>query len=126
MDDPDRRTPGTTPTGTHMRIWDLPPERLCRQHLLGEHAELHALWTILTQGRKGFSSHPETLRWKGKLNALSRRHGRLVAEMKRRGYNHRSPLDRRLATGDHTQAQLVDSIEDQIAALRRKACGCDV
>jgi hypothetical protein len=24
-----------------MRIWDLPPERLCRQHLLGEHREGH-------------------------------------------------------------------------------------
>ncbi len=53
-----------------MRIWDLEPERLCRQHLLGEHRELHALWVILTQDKQGFSRHPETLRWRGKLQAL--------------------------------------------------------
>ena len=27
-----------------MRIWDIEPERLCRKHLLAEHAELHGLW----------------------------------------------------------------------------------
>ncbi len=32
-----------------MRIWDIPPKLLCRNHLLGEHRELHAIWSILTQ-----------------------------------------------------------------------------
>ena len=67
-----------------MRIWDLEPERLCHQHLLGEHRELHALWVILTQDKQDFSRHPETLRWRGKLQAPYRRHERLVAEMGRR------------------------------------------
>src|SRR6185312_17174317 len=57
-----------------MRVWDLPPRILCRQHLLGEHLELHAIWAVLTKGRKGYSRHPETLRWKGKLKALYKRH----------------------------------------------------
>jgi hypothetical protein len=47
-----------------MRIWDIPPRALCRQHLLGEHRELHAVWAVLTQGKSGYSRHPETLRWK--------------------------------------------------------------
>ena len=63
----------------------LEPQRLCRQHLLGEHRELHALWVILTQGKTGFAKHPETRRWRGKFQALYRRHERLVAEMGRRG-----------------------------------------
>ena len=37
-----------------MRIWDLPPALLCRQHLLGEHRELHGLWIVLTQRRAGY------------------------------------------------------------------------
>jgi hypothetical protein len=49
-----------------MRIWDIPPDKLCRNHLLGEHNELHAMWNILTQGKKGYSNHPETKRWVGR------------------------------------------------------------
>ena len=45
-----------------MRIWDIPPEKLCRNHLLGEHNEQHAIWSILTHNKKGFSHHPETIR----------------------------------------------------------------
>lgn len=30
-----------------MRIWDIHPSLLCRKHLLGEHRELHAIWSIL-------------------------------------------------------------------------------
>jgi hypothetical protein len=105
-----------------MRIWDLPPEHLCRAHLLGEHRELHAIWTVLTSGRTGYAHHPETLRWRGRLKALWLRHQALVAEMQRRGYRHASPLDEALATGDATQDKLIDSIEAQIAILRGKGC----
>ena len=82
-----------------MRIWDLPPEQLCRAHLLGEHRELHAVWVVLTEGRAGYRIHPETRRWEGRLAALHARHEALVGEMQKRGYRHASPLDRRLATG---------------------------
>jgi len=30
-----------------VRIWDLPPAEPCRAHPLGEHRELHAIWSIL-------------------------------------------------------------------------------
>jgi hypothetical protein len=107
-----------------MRIWDVPPERLCRQHLLGEHRELHGLWNILTQGKTGYSRHPETRRWEGRLAALYRRHEALVAEMTRRGYNHATPLDPALATGEAIQTDFVDPIARQYALLREKGCGC--
>lgn len=75
-----------------MRIWDLSPKRHCRNHLLGEHRELHAIWSVLVNGRKGYSQHPEMLRWKGRLKALFGRHEALVREMTERGYRHRSLL----------------------------------
>lgn len=109
-----------------MRIWDIPPKKLCRKHLLGEHSELHALWTILTKNKKGFSRHPETLRWKGKLKALYLRHEDLVREMKRRGYRHQSPLDRHLAQGKNKQEDFVDSLEEQARILKEKKCGCKI
>jgi hypothetical protein len=109
-----------------VRIWDVPPSALCRQHLLGEHRELHALWVILTEDRRGYARHPETKRWRGKLAALYRRHEALADEMGRRGYRHGSPLDPRLATGEATQGEYVDSPEAQRALLRGKGCACVV
>jgi len=109
-----------------MRIWDLPPKILCRQHLLGEHRELHAIWTILTKKKTGYSHHPETLRWIGKLRALYNRHERLVKEMARRSYNHHSPLDKRVAKGSSIQKYFVDSPYKQRSLLRKKQCRCKV
>lgn len=107
-----------------MRIWDLTPSYLCRVHLLGEHRELHALWTILTENRKGYRKHPETLRWVGKLHALYNRHELLVVEMKKRGYHHVSPLDRTLATGESKQTVFVHTLPEQKEILKNKHCSC--
>jgi hypothetical protein len=107
-----------------MRIWDIPPNRLCSKHLLGEHTELHAIWNILTQGKKGYSSHPETKRWK--LRALFHVHEEIVREMLARGYNHKSPLDKTPATGSRIQTVLIDPMERQIEILREKGCDCDL
>ncbi len=109
-----------------MRIWDLPPEKLCRNHLLGEHRELHAVWSILTKGKKGYVHHPETRRWTGKLNALYQRHENLVTEMSQRGYRHQSPLDLHQASGEKIQSEFVDSLEKQKKILKKKKCGCRV
>lgn len=109
-----------------MRIWDLPPDLLCRAHLLGEHRELHAIWTVLTDHKSGYRNHPETLRWEGRLAALYLRHAALVEEMGLRGYRHASPLDAQLATGAAVQDRYVDTPEAQITILRSKGCGCSV
>jgi hypothetical protein len=109
-----------------MRIWDLPPDQLCRQHLLGEHRELHAIWQVLTQGKRGYADHPETRRWRGKRRALYLRHQALVAELHRRSYRHDSPLDARLATGSALQDEYVQTPDEQRAILRAKGCGCAV
>jgi hypothetical protein len=109
-----------------MRIWDIHPRYLCRKHLLGEHRELHGLWNIYTKHGAvgGYARHPETLRWKGKMKALYKRHEALVAEMKKRGYNHNTPLDKRKATGIGIQRTYIDSIETQKKLLHAKGCDC--
>ena len=82
-----------------MRIWDVHPGYLNRQSLLGEHRELHGLVNVLTQGKKGYSKHPETLRWVGYGWALKQRHTLLAAEMALRGYQDKSPVLTRSSKG---------------------------
>lgn len=107
-----------------MRVWDLEPEILCRKHLLGEHREIHAIWSVLVNGRAGYSRHPETLRWEGRLKALYKRHEKLVREMERRCYNHASPMDKALATGKATQTKFVHTPDEQRIILKNKNCDC--
>jgi hypothetical protein len=109
-----------------MWIWDIPPDKICRQHLLGEHREMHAFWSIITNNKKAYSHHPETLRWKGKLKAPYLRHESLVGEMHNRGYNHHTPLDITLATGSAVQDEYLDSPAVQVRILKKKRCDCKV
>ncbi|MFC1687248.1 pyrimidine dimer DNA glycosylase/endonuclease V [Patescibacteria group bacterium] len=107
-----------------MRIWDIAPKKLCRQHLLGEHRELHAVWSILTKNKCGYRNHPETQRWIGKLKALYMRHEKLVLEMKRRGYCHLTPLEYTKAIGVRIQKKFIDKPNRQVYILRNKPCSC--
>lgn len=112
-----------------MRIWDLPVECLCRNHLLAEHRELHAIWSIIVNDKRGYSRHPEVMRWRGRLVALWRRHEAQRIEMERRGYAHRSPLDLKAIPRRHRggeQTVLIDSVDDQRMKLRGKGCPCDM
>jgi hypothetical protein len=87
---------------------------------------LHAIWSVITNDKKGYARHPETLRWKGKLKALFHRHEALVDEMTGRGYRHRSPLAKKQATGLARQYDYVDTPRRQAVILRAKNCHCDV
>lgn len=113
-----------------MRTWDLHVSDLCDQHLLGEHRELHAIWSILTDENpeeRGYYDHPETQRWIGKLNILYRRHSRQVEEMMRRGMNHDSPLDKVLIYGqdeEHRQEVHLDPPNEQVKMLRKRCEEC--
>ncbi len=109
-----------------MRIWDLPPTVLCRNHLLGEHLELHAMWSVIVNNKKGYSKHPETLRWVGKLKALYLKHDEIVKEMKERGYKHKSNLDSTLAKGKTKQTVYINTILEQKKILKSKKCLCSV
>lgn len=101
-----------------MRVWDIHPGYLSRQRLLGEHREIHALCSIIVNGKTGYSHHPETLRWIGKLPALVRRHEWLAEEMLLRGYRHLSPMPP--APGGDTQTVYIDAPARQFLLLREK------
>jgi hypothetical protein len=107
-----------------MRVWDLNPEKMCMQHLVGEHRELHGAWKIIREGKKGYSKHPETIRWVGKLDALKVRHDRIVGEIRRRKPNSSHKTDLPWVGDCKEQDQFVDSIENQIQNVRDKGCDC--
>ena len=71
-------------------MWNIEPKKMCRQHLLGEHFEIHKLIGNLKNSR----TWGKSLTAKGFLepqNAL-KRHNKLVCEMRKRNFNHKSPL----------------------------------
>lgn len=107
-----------------MRIWDIALKHLCRQHLLGEHRELHAIWSVIINAKKGYARHPEVMRWRGRLRALYARHRAQVAEFTRRGYQHHSPLDTRKISGGRIQRLFINTLKEQRAILRKKKCDC--
>ncbi|MCX6583142.1 MAG: DUF1722 domain-containing protein [Candidatus Aminicenantes bacterium] len=47
-----------------MRVWDVNPGYLNRQSLLAEHREIHAIFSIITKGKKGYSRQFDILRGK--------------------------------------------------------------
>lgn len=73
-----------------MRMWMVDPRLLCRRHLLGEHVECHMLAGSIRRGRS-IAGHAS--RGQVETRSLLARHDALAAEMLRRGYHHRSPLD---------------------------------
>lgn len=73
-----------------MRMWMVPPEIMCREHLLGEHRELH---TFIGTLRKGTSIKGYIEKGLLEVHSIKERHEALVKEMTRRGYNHQTPIE---------------------------------
>jgi hypothetical protein len=72
-----------------MRMWMVSPQKMCRQHLLGEHLEVHMFVGCLNKN-KGVNGYLE----KGllEIHNLRKRHNQLAKEMTRRGFSHNSDL----------------------------------
>ena len=72
-----------------MRMWNVNPEGMCNQHLLGEHVECHMFVGTLNQGKsvKGYLQNGLL-----EIHNIKKRHDELSREMKRRGMNHKSKL----------------------------------
>lgn len=71
-------------------MWNVNPRFMCRQHLLGEHLEMHMFVGAINKGKKldGFVKNGLV-----EMHNIKKRHDELVHEMRQRGYNHKSPLD---------------------------------
>ena len=74
-----------------MRMWMIEPKYLCRNHLLGEHSEIH-------KHRPSFVKQHSV---RGRVfpvaliepKNMKIRHDELAIEMLSRGYNHQSPFE---------------------------------
>ena len=73
-----------------MRMWNVNPHILCRQHLLGEHNEVHAFLGCI---KKGTSLDGYISKGLVEVDNIKQRHDELVEEMINRGYNHKSDLN---------------------------------
>ena len=73
-----------------MRMWMVDPRGMCRKHLLGEHVELH-MWIGHLKRKRGLDGYVKNNCIE--MVSIYQRHEELTAEMIRRGYNHKSPLE---------------------------------
>lgn len=72
-----------------MRMWMVDPTVMCREHLLGEHKELHMfIGTILAGKSLGRYITDGLL----EVHSIVDRHEELVREFRRRGWKHASPI----------------------------------
>lgn len=104
-----------------MRVWDIHPGYLSTRSLLGEHAEIHALYSIISKKKSGYSRHPETRRWTGHLEFLILRHDLILKEMTLRGFKHHSPCPSvENIEGKINNLPYIDLPETQFEILRKK------
>lgn len=91
------------------------PRLLCRQHLLGEHRELHALVGIINRGTslEGYVQNGLVA-----TADIEDRHRQVAQEMAARGFNHQSPLILKTAG-----VGVVDT-QQNIDELRRRCVAC--
>ena len=68
----------------------IPPELLCRKHLLGEHGELHKFLPSFHKKYQVKNRVSPVVQIE--LSSYQERHDELAKEMVRRGFNHNSPL----------------------------------
>jgi len=102
-----------------MRMWSVDPTKMCRQHLLGEHLEMHMFVGAIKSGIsiEGYITN-------GLVNprAIKERHDQLAEEMVRRGYRHQSSLE-----FDCSKLRKVRvNVENSIKELRHRCKECTV
>jgi len=103
-----------------MRMWMVEPAIMCRQHLLGEHVELHMMAAHLQRGRRIDKFVTNNC---AQPRSIKARHRVLAAEMIRRGYHHASPLDQPpVAAHQHPEARVDATSALQDLLTRCQAC----
>jgi hypothetical protein len=100
-------------------MWNVPPEKLCRKHLLGEHLEMHM---FLGSVKKGVSLFGFIRNGLVNPKEIKIRHDALAEEMVKRNYNHVSPLEYDCSV---LEEGVVD-VEESIRELRRRCDYCIV
>ena len=74
-----------------MRMWMVDPRLMCKKHLLGEHVELHMFVGSLLKKKTLTGFFQQGLL---EVHSIRSRHKALAEEMRRRGMQHNSPLQK--------------------------------
>lgn len=72
-----------------MRMWMINPRFMCKDHLLGEHKELHMFVGTILKGKNLGKYVQYGL---VEVHSIKKRHAQLVEEMLRRGWQHNTPI----------------------------------
>ncbi|UCF58765.1 MAG: hypothetical protein JSV15_06875 [Candidatus Bathyarchaeota archaeon] len=94
------------------------PRIMCRQHLLGEHAEIHMFIGTISRGNSVKGYLDKNLL---EVHSLCNRHDELVREMKRRNYRHYSAISKKWK-----QTKMIGSIdrEENLEQLISRCSRC--
>lgn len=109
-----------------MRVWDVPVAHLCDKHLLAQHLEIHTMYSVITNNKRGYANHPETKRWRDNIPSLRWMHEITREQMRKRGFNHKSPIEGNNKAPNVVLLGVVDSVKVQIDELSAKGCHCDI
>lgn len=71
-------------------MWNVDVKKMCKNHLLGEHLEMHMFAGCL---KKGKNLHGYINNNLVEIHNIKKRHAALVKEMIKRKYSHNSPLE---------------------------------
>lgn len=102
-----------------MRMWGVDPRLLCRQHLLGEHKEMHMFKGTL---EAGISIRGYVDKGLVEVHKIIMRHDTLATEMTKRGMNHKSPLPEELS--DYLWEEGSVDVNANLQELARRCPSC--
>jgi len=106
-----------------MRMWMVNPQILCKNHLLGEHRELHTCVGLL---RKGVSMKNYFKNNLFEPLSLMNRHDEIVKELYVRGYNHHTPiLDNISEIVRYLPTELISTKVDSVDSLSNLLNRCE-
>lgn len=96
-------------------MWMVDPKIMCVKHLLGEHVECHMFLGTLKKAKKidGYVRNNCF-----ELETLKKRHDDLVEEMKRRGMNHKTPIEESDCCFDSCYDKFLDKKINQVESLQ--------
>ena len=100
-------------------MWGIEPKKLCNQHLLGEHLEMHMFLGCIKKGisLKGYYDNKLVC-----ANLIKKRHDDLAIEMLSRGMKHNSPITEMDFFRDFKYGEI--DLEDNINELMSRCSKC--
>lgn len=99
------------------------PELLCRDHLLGEHNELHKLVGSIRNHPHGHAiADGQAAKGNIDTSLIQHRHDQLVKELERRGYEHDSPLD--WSASEYYAGIGAIDIDENLSELAQRCSDC--